>query len=264
MTDTPEVTSGKELSAVTKQSRAVAKTQQAQITNLMQAITDPSVSIEKMERAFELHDKIIRREAELTFNRDFAALQPKLPTVGRNGKISFTDKNGVERNTPYAKYEDIVEAIRDPLQEYGFALSFSSERAGDQVITTGKLIHRDGHHTEVVIPIALDVSGSKNNQQAVISSLSYGKRAAVGMLLNIVTRGLDDDGKNAGAMDQGLVDGAQIKWMVDQLKKLNAPATPLLDYMKVEKLDDIPKAAFPKAVTFLKARDTNNGQAQKA
>jgi len=45
--------------------------------------------------------------------------------------------------------------------------------------------------------LPLDNSGSKNAVQAVGSSVSYGKRYVMAALLNITTRGEDDDGNAA-------------------------------------------------------------------
>jgi hypothetical protein len=46
--------------------------------------------------------------------------------------------------------------------------------------------------------LPLDTSGSKNNVQAVGSSTSYGKRYTATLLLNIRTKGEDDDGHAGG------------------------------------------------------------------
>ena len=62
---------------------------------------------------------------------------------------------------------------------------------------TAILSHREGHSEETTLTLDADKSGSKNAVQAVGSSISYGQRYAAVALLNITTRGMDDDGENA-------------------------------------------------------------------
>jgi hypothetical protein len=123
-------------------------------------------------------------------------MQPKLPVVGERGGIK--NNNGQVQST-YALWEDINDAIRPLLAEHGFALSFKVGQAQDGKITiTGILSHREGHQEETTLTLVHDSSGSKNSVQAVGSSVSYGKRYTAMALLNITTRGEDDDGKAAG------------------------------------------------------------------
>src|SRR6185503_15653016 len=83
---------------------------------------------------------------------------------------------------------------------HGFALSFRTGSAPDGKLTvTGILSHRAGHQEETTLALMHDSTGSKNSVQAVGSSISYGKRYTAGALLNITSRGEDDDGKLAGA-----------------------------------------------------------------
>jgi hypothetical protein len=46
--------------------------------------------------------------------------------------------------------------------------------------------------------LPVDTSGSKNPVQAVGSSTAYGKRYVMEALLNLTSRGVDDDGKRGG------------------------------------------------------------------
>ena len=162
---------------------------------IARAASDPNVDIDKLKRLLEMQERVLARDAKAQFTAALAALQPGLPVITENGGI--TDRNGKVQST-YALWEDINEAIKPTLAEHGFALSFRTRRTENEITVTGVLSHLGGHSEETELLLPSDTSGSKNAVQAVGSSTSYGKRYTAMALLNITSRGADDDGK-AGA-----------------------------------------------------------------
>jgi hypothetical protein len=167
------------------------------------AAMNPNVDIDKMERLLLMQERIVERNAKTAYAAALAEAQPALPVVDRKGVISVPPKDGkAGHETPYAKWEDINDAIRPVLAEHGFALSFRIGKDADRVVVTGVLSHREGHSEETTLSLPMDSTGSKNNVQAIGSSVSYGKRYTAGALLNFTTRGEDDDGTSGGARGQ--------------------------------------------------------------
>lgn len=169
------------------------------IAVIERAAMNPEVDIDKMERLLQMQERIHARNAEMEFNAALAELQNQLPSITERGKIK--NKNGGVQST-YALWEDINEAIKPKLQVNGFALSFRTD-CSDGVTVTGILSHRSGHRETTSIKLPADVSGSKNNVQAIASSVSYGKRYTAGALLNLTSHGEDDDGQMAGMSASG-------------------------------------------------------------
>lgn len=157
--------------------------------------TNPNASIETLERLLIMQERVQASRAETAFNAALAEMQPNLPIIEERGAIRNGQK--VVQST-YALWEDINEAIRPVLAEYGFALTFRVERSKGMVSVTGVLSHREGHKTETTLPLPVDSSGSKNAVQAIGSSTSYGQRYTAKLLLNLTSRGEDDDGASAG------------------------------------------------------------------
>jgi hypothetical protein len=152
---------------------------------------DNNVSVDKLERLVDLHERVLRQQAEAAFNADFALMLPKIPTIIER---AYTDK------TSYAPLEDIVEPIRPILSEFGFSLSFKTEWPGAKAVKViGILTHKNGHSRTSEFMAQADNTGSKNEIQALGSSVSYGKRYTTKDLLCIVTRGEDDDARRAAA-----------------------------------------------------------------
>jgi hypothetical protein len=196
------------------------------------AALNPDIDVEKMKALFELQERIMARKAEMAFNAGFAEMQSEMPVISERGEIKGND--GKVRST-FAFFEDINDAIKPVLQKHGFAIMFKTGTTKDSVSVTPILVHRDGHR-EVgeAVELGADTSGSKNSVQSIGSSMSYAKRYGLLALLNITTRGEDDDGfaggaklidENQEANIQALLDEAKfpkdklLKWISTKVKR---------------------------------------------
>jgi hypothetical protein len=214
------------------------------------AARDPNVDVDKMERLMAMHERVLAKTAEAAFNAALSELQPKLPVITENGTI----RNSAGKvQSKYALWEDVVAAVTPLLGEYGFALSFKVGRDGDRLTVTGILRHRDGHSEETTLSLPIDASGSKNNVQGVGSSVSYGKRYTTQALLNLVSRGEDDDGHLASNGNE-TISAEQKETLVKLMKETNADTAKFLGYMGVGSLDEIKAVNFQKAMTALEAK----------
>lgn len=154
------------------------------------AARDPNVDIDKMQRLMEMHDKMRTSRARTAYAAAFAEMQPALPEIPEHGQG--------HGDITYALWEDINELVKPVLAAHGFGISFRTGRDGQHITVTAVLSHREGHSEETTMLLPLDTSGSKNAVQAVGSSTSYGKRYTAAALLNLTSRGEDDDGKKGG------------------------------------------------------------------
>lgn len=155
--------------------------------------TNPEADIDKLERLLDMQERVLKRNAEQSFNAAMAEMQSDLPVIAKNGAIKVKD----EVRSKYARYEDIMSTVKPILQRYGFAVTFRTKTGDGAVKVTGVLLHRDGHREETDMELPMDNSGSKNTVQAIGSSTSYGKRYVLCSLLNIATGDEDDDGQMA-------------------------------------------------------------------
>lgn len=162
---------------------------------ISRAAADPNVDIAKLEKLLDMQERIMTKQAEMAFNRDMATMQAELPSITEKGEI-IVDKKVRSR---YARFEDINDTCKPVLQKHGFAVTFRTNTEGAVVKVTGILTHREGHSVNTDMTLPVDVSGSKNTVQAIGSSIAYGKRYVFCALLNITSRGEDDDGNGAGS-----------------------------------------------------------------
>lgn len=154
----------------------------------------PDIPVERLEQLFSLHQRVEADKARSAYFAALADMQPEMPIIDRTAKAHGTIK--------YARWEDIVGQIMPVLQKHGFAISFRvGETQPNKVDVTCILSHRAGHSESTMHPYPYDTSGNKPVIHAIASATSYGKRYTASALLNIVTKGEDDDAKAAIAGD---------------------------------------------------------------
>ena len=166
----------------------------------------PNLDTDKLNALLGMQERVMDRQARQAFDDAFARMSPHLPTIDRKGKIEVRAKDqrtgdrtgNVTQSTPYPKWEDVREAVVPVLTRYGFAIRFKTGKTPEGLVKVIGILSGHGWREESDVDLQHDSSGSKNNVQAVASSVSYGKRIVAGALLNFVSRGEDDDGNAAG------------------------------------------------------------------
>ena len=219
------------------------------IMNMIERVArDPSVDISRLERLLELRERISAQAARAAYYEALSAMQSELPVIVERGGIK--NSNGKVQST-YALWEDINEAIKPVLTKHGFALSFRTGRDEGQIIVTG-VLSRGGHSEETTMHLPVDKSGSKNDVQAVGSSTSYGKRYTASALLNLTSRGEDDDGKAAGGA--GPINDGQLAELIALAETVGADKIAFCRWLKIDGLAMLPASQFGRAMDALKAK----------
>jgi hypothetical protein len=159
---------------------------------------DPAVDVEKLERLIAMQERIMAHNAKSAFNAAYSVMQPKIPQIDEKGRI--TNKDRSVRST-YAKLEDIHTVIKPILAQYGFSIRHRTEWPTDKLGTiriVGILSHEQGHSEESAFEAPADKSDYRTDIQSQGSTVSYGRRYTTLDLLNISTRGADNDGSTSG------------------------------------------------------------------
>lgn len=189
--------------------------QQVSIINVIaEMATNPNVNIEVFERLVSLQERVMDKKSAQEFSAAFAKMQSELPEIEHDKAINHNGK----RISTYAKFETINETVKPILKKYGFGVSFRTEQTENRVTVTGILSHEAGHHEKTSITLPLDLGGAKTAVQAVGSAISYGKRYVLCALLNISTRGEDDE----SVISEKRVTQPQAKMIESMLAKLPA------------------------------------------
>lgn len=224
----------------------------ALISMLERAASDPRYDVDRLERMYAMYEKASARAARASYDSAFADMQAELPEIDKKGKIIISDKNDREtiiQSTPYALWEDTNRLIKPTLAKFGFGLSFRITQTEARLTTTAVLSHKDGHREETSFSSGCDSTGSKNNTQGWGSAVSYGKRYTGTAILNITTRGEDDDGKAAGAAET-ITEEQEID-LREAIEGKGRTVASFCNYYKIEKLSELPAAKLAEAARML-------------
>ena len=159
---------------------------------LLDLARDKSVSPEKFQALVSAHDLKVKQDAEAAFNKAFHAMAPDLPIIHENGEITYRDG----RTGTYATNDAIQTAIQPILWKHGFTLAFETTYPGSEINVDGILTHKKGHARRSSFTSGTDTSGGKTTAQGRGSIISYGHRYTSVDLLNLITRGADDDAQS--------------------------------------------------------------------
>jgi hypothetical protein len=216
----------------------------ALISMIERAARDPAVDIAKMERLFDMHERIESRRAEQAFNSAMAAAQAELQPVARRLENSHT-------RSKYADINAIYEMAKPIITKHGFAPSYGTAKpdTAGHVKLVCDLMHAGGFSKRYEQEFPLDGAGVKGNSnktdiQATGSTMTYGRRYMTLGIFDIATK--DDKDGNA-TTPAGFISEAQYKELADLIRQTNTDLQAFLDLGGVESLADIPAAQFQAA-----------------
>ena len=211
----------------------------AMISMIERAARDPSVDLDKMERLFAMKERMEAAQARQRYLSAFSDLQRVLPAVAKRGM-------GHDK-TKYARFEDIVDTIKEPLAKLGFSLSFRLNHSNDSITVTGVLGHSGGHSESTSMCLPADPGPRRNAVQAWGSAVTYGKRYVALTLLGIATQD-DDDGNAAVKGPPAPVTEQDIADLRKALTDKKVHESIVLEEFSVAELSDLSRVQFDKAV----------------
>jgi len=196
MTDqeSKEMTSGQPL--ITEPvGNVIPVTESAAIMQVIErAALNPDVDVDKMERLFEMHQKITAKTSEEAFNEAMSKAQSKM------GRIS-ADCTNPQTKSNYASYAALDRVLRPIYTENGFALSFGTDEgaAQDFVRVTCHVSHSDGHSRKHYIDMSADGKGAKGGNvmtqtHATGAAMTYGMRYLLKLIFNVAIGEDENDG----------------------------------------------------------------------
>lgn len=207
----------------------------ALISMIERAARDPNVDIDKMERLFQMHERIDRQRRETAYNSAMASAQAELVPVARK-------LNNSQTKSKYADLAALSEAAMPVIYRHGFGIShseFKSDRAGHLGVRA-EVTHASGFSKLYDFHIPMDGTGLKGNANmtathAYGSTFSYGRRYSTCGVFNIATK--DDDGNAAGAKPSA--ESATVEQITQLIKDSGSSLTWFLETYSVETLEDL-------------------------
>ena len=223
------------------------------IAMIERAARDPAIELAKMQGLMAMRNEEIARQAKGAFDDALARMQMELPVIPARGEI----KNSAGKvQSRYAKWEDVNDLIKPILSKYGFVISFRTGTEGNLIKVTA-ILAGHGHREETTMSLPLDASGAKNAVQGVGSSTSYGKRYTAGALLNLTSRGEDDDGAKAGAAET--ISDDQLEVINKLMTETGSDFVKFCEAFEIAAVPDLPASKFNRAIGMLQKKKAKAG-----
>ena len=228
------------------------------IALIERAARDPSVDIDKMERLFQMHERVTARASQAAFNAAMAKAQAELKPVARNLRNAQTNSN-------YADLAAISDAADPVIHRHGFGVISSEFQSAlpNHLGVRCKIAHADGHSESYDFNIPVDGTGLKGNPNktathAYGSTLIYGRRYAKCSVFDIATKD-DKDGNTDGAK----LTEEQADVIKSKLVASGADVEKFLGFLKAESVEAIPAKDYLKALGAITHYENRQGASGK-
>ena len=206
------------------------------------AIDKGGIDLEKLQKLLEIQRDWETNEARKAYHKAMSLFKANPPDIEKDKAVSYL-------NVKYrhATLSNVTKKINAELSKYGLSASWTVKQNG-AVSVTCRITHEQGHSEETTLTAAADTSGSKNAIQAIGSTISYLERYTLLALTGLATHDMDDDTQ---AISEKISE-AEVSMIQDHLLEMGAESVDkFLAYMKLEKLEDMPKSELKKAMTAI-------------
>ncbi|WP_375692301.1 ERF family protein [Bartonella sp. AP4SXKL] len=227
----------------TTRTELVEKTNDCEIKStamelILERALENDVDMDRLKRLLELREKEIERQERQNFVRDLSTIQVEYKNIEQNAINTHT-------KSLYTTLDKYIDAIKEPLAKHHFALfSRIKDQSSNDITVEMTLKHISGNEISTEGTFPIDATGSKNNTQAVGSTISYARRYLLGMLLNVARKEDDTDGITLLAG----ISSEQMNEIKELIKKTQSEESRLLSFIGVKNLKDM---SFKQAQTAL-------------
>ena len=160
---------------------------------MLQTAVSKGTDLEQLQKLMDLQDRWEKNEARKAFVVALNSFKANPPDIFKNKAVKYG-------NTAYkhATLDNVSMSIGEALAGHGISHRWDVEQLADGVIkVTCILTHAMGHSEKVPMQALADNSGSKNNIQAIGSTVTYLQRYTLLAATGMAAQEQDDDGKAA-------------------------------------------------------------------
>lgn len=171
---------------------------QALMQVIERAALDPQFDVAKLEHLLAVKERWDAAEAKKAFVAALAGFKSDPPELFKNRHVEFTTSKGTT-SYDHATLDHISSEIGKALAKHGLSHRWNVEQLdGGMIRVTCILTHERGHSETVAMSASRDESGSKNNIQALGSTVTYLQRYTLLAATGMAAKGQDDDGAGSG------------------------------------------------------------------
>jgi hypothetical protein len=211
---------------------------------MIERAVEQGAGIEVLTKLMDLQDRWEKNQARRAFDEAIASAKAELGPVTKNAK-GHNDKR-------YANFAAYAAAVDPVISKFGLSYRFRTSQS-DRISVTCVLSHRLGHSEENTLTGPADKTGSKNDIQAIGSTLTYLQRYSLIQALGLAASD-DDDGVAAGRPSTELIDSEQIATLLDKIKATGTDLEAFCKAYRIEAIPDLPLASYQHALGQLQRK----------
>lgn len=220
-------------------------------------VSNSPASMITLEKLLTLQERWEANEAKKAYNVAMAEFKANPPKIDKDKTVAYDTSKG-KTSYHHASLANVTDKINEALSKYGLSASWFTKQNGE-ILVTCKIAHIMGHSEETTLSAPADTSGSKNSIQAIGSTITYLCRYTLLCLTGLATEDQDDDGNSAGVPVE-YINEKEVNQLLDCIAELKIDEAKFLAYMKITKLEEMPKSEFKKAMIVIE----NKRKAQNA
>lgn len=205
--------------------------------DMINTAIERGADVDQLTKLMDLQERWEKTEARKIFVAAMSEFQQECPTI---------DKTLKAHNSTYAGLAETLEQIRDLMSKCGLSHSWKTEQAEGQISVTCCVTHTAGHQECTTMSAGADTSGSKNNIQAIGSTVKYLQRYTLFSILGLASKEHDDDGKAAGLGPT--ISEDQVKTIQQQFKDTGMKPERFYKAFKIERVSDLPASRYHEAI----------------
>lgn len=238
----------------------IAKREDPYLSLIQEVTANPDLSAEKLKILVDMRLLLEDREAEKKFKAAMSRARKQIKA------LAWDKKGDNNRYVSYPKIEAMLEPIRD---EHGFTQSFDTEVSSvpGQMIFCCDVFHDGGYTKRYRLPMSIDGQGPKGGgvmtgAQAVGNGTSYAMRYLQKMIWNIPM--LVDKDDTDGNVPLATINKQQLSALQKLVKDTKTNVAKFCEYLRVEKLEDLPADKFKDATAALEKKRARVSESQAA
>lgn len=218
---------------------------QALISVMQQAISNPDIPVERMEKlvsiALDATERLDANRAKKAYAAAMAEFKRNPPKIVKDAHVSYQKKDNSWTEYDHATLGALCQAVIAGLAEVGISHDWQLSEVERKIRVTCVLTHALGHKEAFPsIPAAPDDSGGKNAIQAIQSTITYMQRSTLFTATGLAALApQDNDGRGAGRQQEPTITAQQIADLKALITEHGGNMTKLLRYLKVDSLDQI-------------------------
>lgn len=171
-------------------------------SHLLAMAVQQGADLDKLEKLMALQERWEAGEARKAFTAAMAGFKAEPVEIGKNKRVSFTTRDGETTSYNHAELSDVTAAVGPALAKHSLSYRWNIEQGNGGITVTCILTHIAGHSETVTMTAPPDASGKKNAIQQVASTTTYLQRYTLLAITGMSTKGQDDDGRMAEAVDE--------------------------------------------------------------